>query len=112
MAIQKIDMQSDTFQILKNDMSIGINELLRNMQEFGVDEAEMTVKLKITLNDDSIKKEGKSIPVTVPVFKHKVSYTVQSKAETEGTLQEDFVLEGDGHGGYKLVPRSEQLRMA
>ena len=110
MAIQKIDMQSDTFQILKNDMSIGINELLRNMQEFGVDEAEMTVKLKNTLNDDSIKKEEKSIPVIVPVFK--VSYTVQSKAETEGKLQDDFVLEGDGYGGYKLVPRSEQLRMA
>ncbi len=112
MAIQKIDMQSDTFQILKNDMSIGINELLRNMQEFGVDEAEMTVKLKIVLTDESYQHDGKCTSVTAPVFKHKVSYTVQSKAETEGKLQGDFCLEHNGSGGYQLVPLSEQLRMA
>lgn len=110
--IQKINMESDTFQIMKNDMSIGITELLRNMQEFGVDEAEMSVNLTITLRDDSVKVGNQTRPVTVPVFKHKVSYTVQSKSVTEGKLQENVSLEPNGHGGYQLVPLSEQLRMA
>ena len=107
-----IDMQSDTFKDLKNDMGIGINALLRNMQEYGADEATMTVKLTILLNDNAIEKNGCSKSVTIPTFKHKVSYTVQAKNEIEGKLYGDFALQSNGHGLYQLVPMSEQLRMA
>jgi hypothetical protein len=110
-SIMNIDMQSDTFGDLKRDMGIGINALLRNMQEYGVDEASMTVKLTILLSDYSVEKNGQSRPATKPIFKHKVSYTVQAKNEIEGKLYGDFALESNGNGMYQLVPMSEQLRM-
>lgn len=109
MATEKpITMESDTFAAMKQDITVSLNRLLKNMQEYGSDKAALTVKLTVTLEDQELDNGEQG---TVPKFEHKVSSTVQIKDETEGELDGNYILEDDGHGGHVLKPLSQQMEM-
>lgn len=106
--IKIIDMESDTFSKLKQDMTDGLNRLITNMESYGSDEASLTVKVKIKFEDQCLD-DGKS--VTVPSFEHKVSYAVQIKREAEGKLEGMYSLEEGEKGQYRLKPLNDQMDM-
>lgn len=106
--IKPINMESDTFAIMKQDMTTAINRLLRHMQKYHAEKASMTVKLTVTLEDDELDNGEQGV---VPTFEHKVSSTVQIKDESDGKLAGNYVLEEDGKGGYVIRPITEQMDM-
>ena len=104
MIIKPVDLHSDTFNTLKDDLTMAINVLLTRMQVYNSDEAALTVKLNIDLlksiNDD-----------VLPVFTHKITSTVQIKDEHRGELKGNYALERDAEGLYQLRLLDEQLGM-
>lgn len=92
--IKKIDMNSDTFSKLKNDMTFLMNKLLNNMEAYGAEEAAMSVKINVKLEDTA---DGK-----IPVIKHKIATGVQIKDERENKIGGDCTLEKDDKGMYQL----------
>lgn len=101
--MKPVNMDSDTFAQLKQDMTNAINRLLTHMQKYGSEKAAMAVKMTITLDDES---EG-----LVPKFEHKVTTTVQRKDDVSGSLAGEYVLEEDGKGGYMLKTLIDQASM-
>lgn len=106
--LKPINMDSDTFVIMKQDMTTSINRLLRHMQKYHAEKASLTVKLTVTLEDEELDNGDQGI---VPTFEHKVSFTVQIKDESSGKLAGNYVLEEDGKGGYTIRPLTEQMDM-
>lgn len=106
--VKPITMDSNTFEKLKNDMTVSLNRLLTKMQAHHSEEAEMNVKLTVKLNSSAMV-DGK--PCVVPVFKHKVVSTVQMKEEEKGSLDGRFFLDTDGNGGHVLKLISSQTDM-
>ncbi len=106
--IQPISMEADTFELMKRDMTDTMNDLLRNMQEYGENEATMTLKMNISLENQRMDNDE---IVTVPIFKHKITFNVQIKIEKSGMLGGGYTLESDGKGGYYLRKVVEQVDM-
>ncbi len=106
--IKPITMDSDTFAQMKQDMTDTMNKLLRNMQEYGADEAAMSLKWTISLEEQELDNGEKG---TVPICQHKVTSNVQIKNERDGKLGGDYTLENDGKGGHILRPIVDQVDM-
>lgn len=106
--IKPINMDSDTFAIMKRDMTTSLNRLLRHMQRYNAEKATMTVKITVSISDQELDNGEQG---TVPTFEHKVSSTVQIKDESSGKLSGNYVLEEDGKGGYVIRPLTDQLDM-
>ena len=78
--IKPINLDSDTFSQLKRDMTQELNRLLRTMQTgVGADKAGITVKLTVELKDEN----DNGSQITVPVFEHTVTSTVQVKNKVD-----------------------------
>lgn len=107
-AIKPINLESDTFSQMKQDMTKYLNLLLRLMQRYGEDKATLTLKLTVTLEEQELDNGDKG---TVPTFEHKVTTAVQRKDETKGKLPGEYVLDPDGNGGFNLKPLSSQMDM-
>ncbi len=99
-----IDMNTDTFEELKTDMTIVLNRLLATMQSYGAEKAAMSVKVEVQLKK-AVTDSGENVPV--PEIKHKVSSTVQVKDEKEGEVKGYYAL-AKTEDGYSLVPLGEQ----
>lgn len=106
--IKPVNLESDTFSLMKADMTRSINHLLRQMQKFGSEEASLTVKLTVHLEEEELDDGGAGL---VPTFEHKVTTSVQLKSDTKGKLAGEYVLDPDGKGGYNLKPMSGQMDM-
>ena len=106
--MKPINMESDTFDQLKTDMTNSLNKLLCNMQDYDAEKASMTVKVTITLADQELDNGAHG---SVPTFEHKVSIALQFKDTVDGKLDGEYTLEGDGHGGHILRPISGQIDM-
>lgn len=107
-AIKPINLESDTFSQMKQDVTRYLNHLLRLMQRYGEDKASLTLKLTVTLQEQELDDGNKG---TVPTFEHKVTTAVQRKDETKGKLPGEYILDPDGNGGYNLKPLSGQMDM-
>lgn len=106
--IKPINLESDTFALMKQDMTNELNRLLRNMQRYKAEEGMLTVKVKVSIVDQELDNGEQG---DVPTFEHKVSTSVQIKQESSGKLSGNYVLEEDGKGGFVIRPLSEQLDM-
>ena len=106
--IKPVNLESDTFAQMKQDMTTSINRLLRLMQRYDAGKASLTLKLTISLDEQELDGGEKGI---VPTFEHKVTTTVQRKDETDGKLPGEYVLDPDGNGGFNLKPLSGQMDM-
>lgn len=106
--IKPINLESDTFAVMKMDMTTSFNRLLRHMQKYNAKEATLTVKVKVSLEDQELDNGEQGL---VPSFEHKVSTSVQIKDENSGKLSGNYVLEEDGKGGYVIRPITDQMDM-
>ena len=85
-----LNVDSDMFKILKTDMNMILRKTLHNMETKGSHTAELTVKLKISL--DKEKRQGHHREVIIPKFEHKVSSVLQIKSELTGSMGGDYEL--------------------
>ncbi len=106
--IKPINMDSDTFAVMKQDMTTCLNRLLRHMQKYGAEKGTMTVKINVSLEDQELDNGEQG---AVPTFEHKVATTVQIKDESSGKLSGNYVLEEDGKGGFVIRPLVDQMDM-
>ena len=106
--IKPINLESDTFAMMKEDMTTYLNLLLRLMQRYGEEKGSLTLKITVSLTEQELDS-GES--GTVPTFEHKVTTSVQRKDETKGKLPGEYVLAQDDKGGYTLKPLSSQIDM-
>lgn len=106
--IKPINMDSDTFALMKQDMTTALNRLLRHMQRYKAEKGTMTVKISISLEDQEMDD---GVQCEMPTFEHKVSTTVQIKDESSGKLSGNYALEEDGKGGYVIRPLIDQVDM-
>ena len=99
----RLDFDSPTFESLKNDLNLYLQETFSNMNDKSITEAELTAKITIKLDKttlpeiDKISENGGDAhkEVLLPTIKHKVTSLMKAKFETDGEL---------GLGGeYELV---------
>lgn len=80
-----ITIESDTFTVLRNDINMIIKKTLENMISKSSDKAEVKLSLKINLDKNTVPDENEVLrDVLVPMFEHKVTSTLQYKAELNG----------------------------
>ncbi len=106
--IKPINLESDTFEQMKKDMTASINRLLRLMQRYDNDKASLTLKLTVTFEEEELDDGNTGI---VPTFEHKITTTVQRKDDIDGKLPGEYVLADSKNGGFELRPISGQIDM-
>lgn len=80
-----LTIESDTFTILRNDINMIIKKTLENMISKSGDKAEVKVSLKIRLDSNTVPDDNEVLrDILVPMFDHKVTSTLQYKAELNG----------------------------
>lgn len=80
-----ITIESDTFTILRNDINMILKRTLENMINKSGDNAEVKVSLKINLNRNTVPDDNEVLrDILIPRFDHKVTSTLQYKAELNG----------------------------
>lgn len=88
-----LNMNSDVFESLINDFNGVLKKTLGNMRSKQSEVAEITLKLKITLEEeevaDSYSENGRR-DVVKPTFAHKVGSVMQIKEETSGTAKGNY----------------------
>lgn len=100
-----LSLKSDTFGALHSDFDQVLRSTLTGMDETGQDVAEINIKVKITLTDDSapdysVAGGRQTREITKPKFEHTVSAVIQRKEKRTGTLA----------GNYELVWDRETCR--
>ncbi len=95
-----LTMESDAFNALKTDFNQVLRKTLSNMELKESEQAELTLKLKITLQKDtapdfSETKYRAERDITRPMFTHKVSSVMQTKCEKSGVLSGNYELVWD-----------------
>lgn len=91
--VMPVNMESEALENLKRDMDLLITRTLMAMQKWDNNEAAITVKLTINL-EDAAAEDGKGgmRAVIVPRFEHKVSAVLQAKSEIKGRANESCEL--------------------
>lgn len=95
-----LTLDSTTFNDLKCDFNMVLRRTLANMERKESEQAELTVKLKISLMkelipDYSETKYRTDREIVRPLFSHKVSSVMQTKYEKSGLLCGDYELVWD-----------------
>lgn len=95
-----LSLKSDTFNALCSDFDQIVRSTLSGMEEAEQDEAEITVKVKITLTPDSapdfsVAGGQQTRAITKPKFDHTVSSVIQKKEKKTGTLSGNYELVWD-----------------
>jgi TRAP-type C4-dicarboxylate transport system substrate-binding protein len=103
-----LTLSSDTFNALKSDFDQVLRKTLTNMENKESEQAELTVKLKISLMKEQAPNFDSLIPgaqreVIKPKFDHKVSSVMQIKDEKTGTLSGNYELVWDGELGQYVM---------
>ena len=102
-----VNLESNTFEAMKADMTAALGGLLRLMQTYGESKGQLMLRLNVNLESGMDNGEK----VVVPYFEHKVTTTVQRKDELGGQMGGDLTLVKDPLGGYVLRAFSGQVDM-
>ena len=92
-----LSLKSDTFNALCSDFDQILRSTLNGMEETEQDVAEIAVKVKITLTQDSapdfsVSGSQQTRSITKPKFDHAVSAVIQKKEKKTGTLSGNYEL--------------------
>ena len=80
-----ITIESDTFTVLRNDINMILKKTLGTMINKEGQNAELKVSLKINLDRNTVPDDNEVLrDILVPMFDHKVTSTLQYKAELNG----------------------------
>lgn len=105
-----LTMESEAFNGLKTDFNQVLRRTLTNMERKESEQAELTVKLKISLEKDTAPdfrevKYRAERDIVRPTFTHKISSVMQIKCEKSGVLSGDYELVWDEEiGDYIMRP--------
>lgn len=103
-----LTMESEAFTALKSDFNQVLRRTLENMERKESEQAELTLKLKISLEkgtapDFSEIKYRAERDIVRPTFTHKVSSVMQIKCEKSGILSGDYELVWDEESGDYIM---------
>lgn len=98
-----LNINSSVFDSMKNDFNSVLKKTLGNMRSKQGEAAEISLKLKITLEEDNVpdlySEDGNGRrDIVKPIFNHKVSSVMQIKEEESGSMK----------GNYELVYDKEK----
>lgn len=105
-----LTMESEAFNGLKTDFNQVLRRTLTNMERKESEQAELTVKLKISLEKDTAPDFSEvryraERDIVRPTFTHKISSVMQIKCEKSGVLSGDYELVWDEESGdYVMRP--------
>lgn len=103
-----LDLNSDAFNAFKTDFNAMLKAILSGMEKNESENGEISVTMKIGLEERDIIDRGYSRRTMVPSFSHKVVSKMQFKAEKKGSLSGNFELKFDEKSGkYYLVEISD-----
>jgi len=98
--ILTINLDSNAFAAMKSDFNTILKRTLGNMQLKESNEATMTLKLNITLDEVDVRDfdaqyDSATKKVIKPTFVHKVSSVMQIKSEESGSFKGEYELVWD-----------------
>lgn len=103
-----LTMESEAFTALKSDFKQVLRRTLANMERKESEQAELTLKLKISLEKDTAPdfrevRYRAERDIVRPTFTHKVSSVMQIKCEKSGILSGDYELVWDEDSGDYIM---------
>lgn len=101
----ELTLESDTFAVLKKDFDGILSNTLGNMQTRGAEDATLTLKLSISLENTSVNIRGENTDITRPSFKHDISSVMQIKDKKTGSLAGDYQLVWDEDEGKYVMKK-------
>lgn len=92
-----LNINSSVFDSMKNDFNSVLKKTLANMRSKQGEAAEISLKLKITLEEDNVpdlysKDDNGRRDIVKPIFNHKVSSVMQIKEEESGSMKGNYEL--------------------
>lgn len=98
-----LDLNSDAFNSFKSDFNTMLKAILSGMEKNEAENGEISVTMKIGLEERDIVDRGYSRRTKVPSFSHKVVSKMQFKTEKKGALSGNFELKFDEKTGKYLL---------
>lgn len=99
-----LDLNSDAFNAFKSDFNTMLKAILSGMEKNEAENGEISVTMKINLEEREVVDRGYARSTMVPSFSHKVVSKMQFKNEKKGALSGNFELRFDeSTGKYQLV---------
>lgn len=98
--ILELNINSNAFENMKEDFNAVLKRTLANMQQKGSNEAALTLKLSISLDESEVRDFDSQEPnayrrVYKPGFDHKISSVMQIKTEKSGSFNGEYELVWD-----------------
>ena len=103
-----LTLESEIFNELKENFNAVLQKTLINMESKESEQAELTMKLKISLTNDTAPdfsevKYRAEREIIRPTFTHKISSVMQTKCEKSGEVIGDYELVWDKDGGKYIM---------
>lgn len=114
--ITALNINSEAFEPMKNDFDRVLKKTLSNMYSKQSDVAEITLKLKITLEEETAPEINEGVvtgtrEIIVPTLNHKLSSVMQIKEETSGTFKGNYELVYDEDAQKFVIRPVEDAQM-
>lgn len=101
MSIFELHLEGDAFAGLRTDFNQLLRDILQNMEHYETEDAQMTVKLDISLIK-SMTEDYREI--VKPQFKHKITTVMKLQNDKSGFLDGDYELVWDKNkGDYVMI---------
>ena len=101
MSIFELHLEGDAFAGLRTDFNQLLRDILQNMERYETEDAQMTVKLDISLIK-SMTEDYREI--VKPQFKHKITTVIKMQNDKSGFLDGDYELVWDKNkGDYVMI---------
>lgn len=94
-----LDLNSDAFNAFKADFNAMLKAILSGMEKNEAENGEISVTMKIGLEERDVIDRGYQRRTMVPSFSHKVVSKMQFKTEKKGALSGNFELKFDKKTG-------------
>lgn len=107
----ELTLKSDTFSALKEDFDSILARTIGNMQMKGAEDATITLKLSVSLENTNAVIRGENEDITRPSFKHDISSVMQVKDKKSGALTGDYQLVWDDDEGKYVMKRIDNGQM-
>lgn len=107
----ELSLKSDTFSALKEDFDSILGRTIGNMQMKGAEDATITLKLSVSLENTMANIKGENTDITRPSFKHDISSVMQVKDKKSGALTGDYQLVWDEDEGKYVMKRIDNGQM-
>ena len=90
--VYDLDINSEAFNAFKLDFNAILKALLHAMQKNGAENGEISVSLKVNIEEKDVMDRGYQRAANVPSFDHKITSKMQFKNEKKGSLSGNYEL--------------------